>query len=448
MALKALKLRKSIDLKKKELDALRAKDAEFQTREAELERSINEAETDEDMETINGEMETFSAEKEAHEAAKADLEREVGELENELAEEERKQDTTPPAKKPEEREGNKMTTVETRTRFYGMNLQERDAFFADEEIKTWLQRVREIGASKRTITGSDLLIPEKVLPLIQSVTERYSKMLKHVNVQNIPGTARQVIMGDIPEGVWTEMCGKLNEVNLSFTEIEVDGYKVGSFIPVCNALLEDSDINLASAIIDALGQGLAYAIDKAIVYGTGTKMPTGFAGTATAITIPSASATGLKLFQAIVNGTANLKHSDGEKVWVMNDATKAKILAESLAVNAAGAIVAGVNDTMPIIGGAIETLDFVPDNEILGGYGKRYLFAQRAGTQLKRSEEYRFVEDQTVFKATARADGKPVFADAFVAYGIGAAPTKTYASGKGFVADTANTEAEASGGEG
>lgn len=441
MALKALKLRKSIDLKKKELDALRAKDAEFQTREAELERSINEAETDEDMETINGEMEVFSAEKEAHEAAKADLEREVSELEKELADEERNQDTTPPAgKKSEEREGNKMTTVENRTRFYGMSLQERDAFFADEEIKTWLQRVREIAMSKRTITGSDLLIPEKVLPLIQSETERYSKLLKYVNEQNIPGTARQVILGDIPEGVWTEMCGKLNEVNLTFTEVEVDGYKVGAFIPVCNALLEDSDINLAAAIIDGLGQGLAYAIDKAIVYGTGTKMPTGFAATATAVTIASASATGMKLFQEIIRGTANLKHAVGEKFWVMNDTTKAKIMAESLAVNAAGAIVAGVNETMPIIGGKIETLDFVPDNEVLGGYGQRYLFAQRAGTQLKRSEEYRFVEDQTVFKATARADGKPVFANAFIAYGIGGAPTKTYASGKGFVVDTANAE--------
>ncbi len=445
MALKVLMLRKKIDSKKKELEALRAKDAEFATREAELETAIGEAESEEEQRTVTEEVDAFNEEKKAHETAKSDLEREVGELENELAEEERNQDTTPPAKKPEEREGNKMATVETRTRFCGMNLQERDAFFADEEIKTWLQRVREIATSKRTITGSDLLIPEKVLPLIQSVTERYSKLLKHVNVQNIPGTGRQTIMGDIPEGVWTEMCGKLNEVSLAFTEVEVDGYKVGSFIPVCNALLEDSDINLASAIIEALGQGLAYAIDKAIVYGTGTKMPVGFAPTATAITITSGNATGIKLFQEIVKETANLKHGTGEKFWVMNDATKAKVMAESLAVNAAGAIVAGVNDVMPIIGGAIETLDFVPDNEILGGYGQRYLFAQRAGTQLKRSEEYRFVEDQTVFKATARADGKPVFEDAFVAYGIGGTPTRSYASGKGFVQDTANQE---EGGEG
>ena len=47
MALKALMLRKKIDDKKKELEALRASN-DFAKREAELEASINEAETDEE----------------------------------------------------------------------------------------------------------------------------------------------------------------------------------------------------------------------------------------------------------------------------------------------------------------------------------------------------------------------------------------------------------------
>ena len=41
MALKALMLRRSIDQKKQQLDALREKDADFQTRERDLETSIN-----------------------------------------------------------------------------------------------------------------------------------------------------------------------------------------------------------------------------------------------------------------------------------------------------------------------------------------------------------------------------------------------------------------------
>ena len=66
----------------------------------------------------------------------------------------------------------------------------------------------------------------------------------------------------------------------------------------------------------------------------------------------------------------------------------------------------------------IEVLNFIPDNVIIGGYFELYLLAERAQTEINQSEHYRFVEDQTVFKGTARYDGTPVIAEAFVAIGI------------------------------
>ena len=114
-----------------------------------------------------------------------------------------------------------------------------------------------------------------MLSLIRENISKYSKLISKVNLVSVPGTSRQNIMGTIPEAVWTEMCAKLNELDLSFMGVEIDGYKVGGFIPVCNAVLEDSDENLATIIIDALGQAIGYALDKAIVFGTGTKMPVG-----------------------------------------------------------------------------------------------------------------------------------------------------------------------------
>lgn len=125
----------------------------------------------------------------------------------------------------------------------------------------------------------------------------------------------------------------------------------------------------------------------------------------------------------------------------MNKATRLKLVAEAISFNAAGAIVTGVNNTMPVVGGEIVEEDFVKDNEIIVGYGQRYLLARRAGTTVKTSEHARFIEDQTVFKATARYDGKPVFADAFIALGIGAAPTAQLDTNHPFPADTANAVA-------
>jgi HK97 family phage major capsid protein len=456
MALKALMLRKKIDDKKKELEALRASN-DFDKREAELEASINEASTDEEKAAVEEEVAKFEAEKADYEAKEGALDEEVRNLEKELEDEEKKLETpVPEAPKPEE--GRKdVHTMETR-KFFNMSTQERDAFFANSEVKEFLERVRSFKGQKRDISGAELLIPTVMLGVIRENILRYSKLLRHVNLRPVAGKARQTVAGAIPEAVWTEACGKLNELSLNFYDQEVDGYKVGGFIPVCNALLEDSDINLAEEIISALGQAIGYALDKAILYGTATKMPLGImtrlVQTAAPADYPAtrrpwvdlhttniksiaASVTGTALFKQIIlaTGAAKGKYSRGEKVFVMNETTYSKIVAESLAVNAAGAIVAGVDGRMPIVGGVIEVLDFIPDNVIIGGYFDLYLLAERAGTSISQSEHVQFIEDNTVFKGTARYDGTPVIDEAFVAIGIaGTTPD----ADMDFAEDTAN----------
>ena len=59
MALKTLMLRRSIDIKKNELEELRKKDGDFQTREAELEQSIAEAESQEQQTAVREAVEQF-----------------------------------------------------------------------------------------------------------------------------------------------------------------------------------------------------------------------------------------------------------------------------------------------------------------------------------------------------------------------------------------------------
>ena len=88
----------------------------------------------------------------------------------------------------------------------------------------------------------------------------------------------------------------------------------------------------------------------------------------------------------------------------------------------------------------IEKLSFIPDDVIIGGYGDLYLLAERAGTAISQSEHARFIEDQTVFKGTARYDGLPVIAEGFVAIGIGG--TKPTANAVTFAEGTANSDGE------
>ena len=134
-------------------------------------------------------------------------------------------------------------------------------------------------------------------------------------------------------------------------------------------------------------------------------------------------------------GNAKGKYSRGIKFWAMNETTYTAVVAEALSINAAGAIATGIQATMPVIGGDIVVLDFIQDNVIIGGYGDLYLLAERAGTTIGQSEHAEFIQDNTVFKGTARYDGLPVIANAFVAIGIaGATPSASMT----FAEDTAN----------
>ena len=456
MALKKLMLRKEIETKKAELEKLREADAEFEKREKELEASIEEVTSKEERDAVNEEIDKFEAEKADHDQKVSDLDQEVRDLEADLEALEKKDEEAPaPAAEPEERK--EIRNMETR-KFFGMNAQERDAFFAREDVKEFLATVRTSIKEKRAINNAGLLIPEVMLPLLRQVTEENSKLIGKVNKQSVPGTGRQTIAGSIPEGVWTEMCGKLNELDMYFNGVEVDGYKVGGFIAICNAILEDSDIALATEIINTLGAAIGYALDKAIVYGTGTKMPLGIVTRLAQSSKPSdypaaarawvdyhsthitkTNATGQALFKAIVGAKklTNNKYSKDSLVYLMSENTKDDLMIESIGVNLNGAIVAGMQGTMPITGGEIVELSFIPDGDIVLGHLDTYLLAERAGTEIGSSEHVRFLDDQTVFKGTARYDGLPVIAEAFTVLNIkNQNPTTEVA----FAPDTANED--------
>lgn len=469
--LRALTLGNKIKSLRKQLDALREKDAEFTKREEDLTAAINEAaelegdEAAEAQKAVEAEVEQFEAEKKEHEDKKAGLESEIAELESDLAKEEAEQDTAPVAAEPkqEEREDKKVMITKRNRIFANIGVQERTAMFEREDVKAYLGEVRSCIKNKRELTNVGLTIPTVFIDVIKENIENYSKLYKHVNVKAINGKGREVVQGTIAEAIWTECCAVLNELSLGFNDVEVDCFKVAGFYKVCNAVLEDSDIDLAASLLEALSQAIGLAVDKAILYGRNSastqKMPLGIVSRLAQTSEPSnypatarpwvdlhtsnivslsAGLTGAALFKQIVLASAKAKgrYARGEKVWVMNENTYTKLMAETVSVNANGQIVTGVAGTMPVVGGVIEVLNFIPDNTIIGGYFDLYLLGERAGAQFAQSEHAFFIQDQTAFRGVARYDGQPVIAEAFVAIGLEA--TTPAANSVAFEPDTAN----------
>ena len=425
MALRALMLSKKLGEKKKALDAVREKIAGFEARESELEKAIEEAESDEEKAAVEEAVSEFETEKAEAEQTEADLDAEVRELEAELdsieTKEEPEERTAAPVIEKREKEIQIMNK-----RFRDMTHEERTAFVERDEMQQFLGEVRSAIKDKRTLTNVGYLIPDVFLGLIKESIDDYSKLYNRVYKPTIGGAARLVIEGTAPEAVWTEACANLNELDLSFSKVEIDGYKVGGYFKICNATLEDSDIDLAAELNEKLGQAIGLALDKAIVFGTGTKMPTGIVPTLKAVaSTPNVvshanTVTGKALVEALIDDASLITSRYGsDLIWIMNKKTNLKLKKNMLNVDAAGLYVAG--DALPVIGGDIIELGFMPDNVIVGGYADMYLLGERKGIELGMSEHAFWTADQTGFKGTARYDGKVIDANAFVAIGINGA---------------------------
>ena len=453
---------------KNTLAEAKKKKEELRTRREALEKAIDavdEKTPTEEKDKISKQVDEWSQEQTENEAILKDLDKTIRELEDELAAEEAAQNTdVPPAtrQRTEIRKGN--YTKMNKANFYGMNYQERDAFFNRSDVKDYLNEVRTSIREKRAISNVGLTIPTVMLDVLRENIESFSKMYKHVRVARINGDGRQLIMGSIPEAIWTDCCANLNELSLGFNDLEMNCYRVGGFFAVCNANLEDSDIELATEIFKALGQAIGIALDKAILFGRNAEstllMPLGVASRLAQTSQPevySASArpwvdlhtsniktiassnTGVALFQAIMMDltAAKSKYSHGELVHVMNETTYTYLMAQALTFDASGALASGLVDKkMPVVGGVIETLNFMPDNVMISGYFDNYTLAERSGQKFAQSEHVRFFQDQTVMKGTARYDGAPAIAEAFVMIGFNS--TSPDATAVTFAPDEAN----------
>lgn len=474
MALRQIMLSRKIEQKKNELAALREKDADFQTRETDLEKSIEEAQTEEEQTAVEEEIEKFETEKTEHDEAKAKLETEIGDLEAELEASE----VDPPA--PDQRTNKtekkvrtniRMSKAEMKIRSLPMNvrafdslpMETRESIIQREDVKTFLNQLRSMKGQSRAIQGGDLEIPIVFLELISENMYRYSKLLNRVRVRPVPGEARQTIAGTIPEAIWIEMCGAINELTFQFNQITTDGYKVAGFIPVCNSLLEDTtnNLDLASSIIEMLSESIAYAEDKAILYGKGSashmplgivtrlaqsSAPAGYPANAPAwidlsktniIKIDGTSASGAQFWSQLTLAAGNTftRYNRGSMFWAMNSKTYNSLKSKLITFTATGDIVANLFDVLPVISGDVDVLEFIPDGDIIGGYGELYLWADRASIQIESDRSVQFIQDNTVFRGKARADGMPIIPGAFVAININNQEVTTVMD---FAADTAN----------
>ena len=484
MALRQVLLSYKIGEKKTAIEALREKSKDFEQRkaemnkrEADLEAAINEQTPDTDAETkaaVEKAVEEFTEEAEKLEEEIKQNADEIASVETEVAEMQKELDAlseTPaapaePTAEPENRETNKRSNERSFAHmkvraFDKMNLQERAALVATGEVKTFITRAKDM--ILRKISNAEITVPTVLRPMIREEIARESKMLKYVNHIYVPGDARIPVMGAIPEAVWTEQCAKLNELDFSMYMVELEAYKVGGYNAVCRYLAEDSEENILDTMMFAIAVGIAKALDKAILFGTGRKMPLGIVtriletsdpgdggkyslpwkdlSAENARSINMDNVTGTEIISNIIMAfaSANPKYGTGKQFFAMNNKTHMILMSYLLEFTAQGTIVSGLNMTMPVLGGDIVIVDDMPEGLIVGGYGANYTIAERGNMTFDTNDRLRWIEEEVLVKGTARYDGKPTNPEAFVAIVFSEVPVSVIAGSVTFAPDGANT---------
>lgn len=447
MALKVLLLRSRLAPLQTELQTLETTRDGFAAREAELEHDIAEAQTDEERSVVEADVNAFEQERSANAADITRVQERINEINEEIRSLEEAQ--TPPASDPPaaeptgttntERSNHSMPINNPERRWFGLTYQERDALLTRDSTKEFLQRVRQLRAQQNSVSGAALGIPTEFMQILRDLTYQNSKLWPYVHSEAIRGKARQNVAGTGCEAVWSEMLANINEIVMDFTQLEMDGYMLAGYIAISNAVLEDdSDLQLLTSILNAMGEANARGLDKAIVYGTGKKMPVGFITRLAASVQPEwwnndqgdfkdlhsshilkldiDSTSGAAFFGTLIEalGIADPKYSDGRVFWVMNRKTHIRLMAKALAFDSAAAITAGINNTFPIVGGDIIELDFMADNDIAGGFGSLMRMSEREGASIASSDIPFFLRNMTVYRSIGRYDGKPARGEAFV----------------------------------
>lgn len=464
-----LLLTKKRSMKAKQLTEKRAEEKRLTTRAAALDAQLEAVEDDipaeleNEIQEVGDKLDTVTEEIAA-------LEQEISNLDSEIADiDEQMPGSSSSPSSNRTRDGPvsaPASRFRCRSRCFD-NRTQRDAFYARGPVKDFLQRVRSLAQmGRRSVTGGELTIPTEVLDILRDNLNQYSKLITKVRLRTVSGHARQNIIGKVPEGIWMEMAGALNNLEFRITDIETDGFKVGGFIPIDNYILKDSDVALGEEIMYMLGQAIGYALDKAIVFGLGptSKMPVGIVTrlaqtqkpvywgqnqgdwtdlhSANVLQLNLAALEGTAFFIPFLTACAKAKptfSTDG-KIWIMNDATRQDILIRALAFNANAALMSGIENTMPVVGGEIITLEFMPDHMVVGGYGDEYLLVERDGGTFASSDAPLFLLDKTAFKGTARYDGQPISGEAFMAQTYDNTPVTTAMD---FTADYVNTSPNA-----
>ncbi|MYL50260.1 phage major capsid protein [Halobacillus litoralis] len=274
--------------------------------------------------------------------------------------------------------------------------------------------------------GVEKLVPATVIDRVFEELMQEHPILAKINFVNTTGVTKWVLKkGDVNPAWWGKLADDIKELlDDGFETVDMNLYKLSAFIPVINAMLELGPRWLDRYVRTVLLEAMAIALEEAIISGTGKDQPIGMIkdlkGSVVDGVYPNKTATPLADFgvKSLYKIRGDLSKAGKRKVrniiLAVNPNDYNYKLAEHVVYrNAAGQYMTN----LPIDATIIESVS-VPEGKLIAGMAKDYFMGVGSTRKIKKSSEYRFLEDETVYLTRMLANGRPKDNDSFKVYDI------------------------------
>lgn len=299
-----------------------------------------------------------------------------------------------------------------------------------EENKYWQRMIDAMKSAdpKQAVTLIDDVMPKTVIDDIFTYLTENHPLLDLINFQNTGAITQWIMSTSSGVAGWGELCSTIDdELSGAFSVIEISKVKLSAFIPVCNAMLDLGPAWLDRYVRTLLAEAIATALELAIVDGDGDGKPLGMTRalsgatdgvyprkTATAITALDPTTYG-SILNTLSQAPNSKRRAINSVLLVVNPADYfTKVFPATTPRTADGGFNYGV---FPFPTTVVQSAA-VPSGHAVMGIGDRYFFGLGTGTgkggKIEYSDEYKFLEDQRVYRVKLYGNGRPMDANAFV----------------------------------
>lgn len=285
---------------------------------------------------------------------------------------------------------------------------------------------------KQALTDPEIVMPETVLDAVFDDLQTEHPLLSHLSFTNTRGAIKFLFStNDFQKAVWGKLCAKITEeIEASFSEIDMTLMKLSTFIPVCEAMLDLGPVWLDSYVRQILYEALANGLEDGIINNLNTttgpvgmiaNMTTGSGGvgaatftakTATPITDLQPATLGAQLAKLAVDA-AGKSRAIRDVILIVNPTDYfTKVFPATTVMNGAGVY---VNNVLPYPMTIIQSAAVATGKAVLG-LGYKYFMGigmdSRTG-RIEYSDEFKWLDDERVYKIKLYANGMPMDNNAF-----------------------------------